>query len=385
MRKFNLLILVLELDESNWNISKACCYLASILMKFQKTNFLDQQMILFENECKYKIFFIKKYLKLVHNFLRNFQEYEKQEKKNSDEWGQISKNFILCNIILNISIESVEKDAFINFIEFNLQKYLHLFSQFLNNSNFNLFSFLISWNLSKLSEFYIENIGKNKIYHIIQLFYNLINNFSKIKLESNDEFFYYNIKIMLMNVLINSLKFYGDKITEKPSTIFSHFNKKIIYDIFQNLNIIYRSFDEQYFTDEETQMKSALKVNMISIYIEFLNKLIEFSADDFQEIIEEVLSYIVKEYEEISFIYDTKLQKQNQFKIDSKKIKETELLNDFQNNLISTINIIFGKINRLVSDEICFNIFNFLMKGTEIYRFNSTIKINCLGFIILSK
>jgi hypothetical protein len=177
---------------------------------------------------------------------------------------------------------------------------------------------------------------------------------------------------------------YGDKKTEKTNTLFSPYNKIILDVLFKKSNNIYSFLVEKNLIENET--KSLL--NLAAIYVRFVNKIIEYSADDFQEIIEEVLIYTINLYEEIDLRIKQfrKLENENINK-DEKTffLQKSELLINYQNNLISIINMIFGKVNRIVKEEFIDKILssqlNSLQINKEVY-FNS---INCIGYIVLSK
>jgi len=288
---------------------------------------------------------------------------------------------------LNLSLETNEIEKFSSIFEYNYNKYYNLFNIKNRNSIYDITTYLISWNLSKLSEINIEFLTKDKLHFIIQDLIILLENFEKyiVLACKKDEFYYINTKILIINVLINALKFYGDKKTEKGNTIFSPYNKLIINVLLKNSNIIYYALLENNNKDNYYLEK---KFNLVSLYFKLFKKLIEYSSDDFQDIIEEVLFNIAELYTKINckikeirdFEQEYLLNNQN----DDFPIIKSEIIIDYKNHIISIINVLLGKINRIAKEDIIKEILNNLIFSFELETKISYNTIDCIGLIIPS-
>ncbi len=312
----------------------------------------------------------------------HIEQESKPEEKNPIYTLQ---SFIFCNLALNISLETIDYEAFTNFFDFNYQKYYKLFSVGVKKSEINFIPYLISWNLSKISEVHPEFFSKNKLNYIIQDFLSLINAFENQNGILNTGSYYINTNVLIMNLLVNTIKFYGDKKTEKANTFLSPYNKIILDSLFRNTEKIYSNLVEKNWDEEKTHSL----LDLVAFYVRIVNKIIEYSADDFQEIIEEVLVYIVNLYCEIDIKLKEFIIYENENKSKKKELshlRKSDYLFNYKNHLISINNMIFSKINRIVKDELTEKILNSIInRVVNLNNETNFSSITCIGFIVLSK
>ena len=233
---------------------------------------------------------------------------------------------------------------------------------------------------------------KDWLYLIISDFISLneINISKLIIINNKDEDYIINTKINYTNIMINLIVQYGDKKTLKNNSFFSAYNKNLIDIIFKNIENIYCPLlNEEIFKINNNLEIISLENKIFSLGIlnfRLINKLIEYSSDDFQDYIEDVLKYQIITLKNLNFflINLSNNRNLNDFQeillIDNIK----QILFDFQKNIISTINIVYVKINRIVDEEISLNFLELIIQNFEIRNKPNLVEIKCLGLLALS-
>ena len=228
-----------------------------------------------------------------------------------------------------------------------------------------IYSYLISWILGKISENIPSLFEKDELNKIIPKFINIINN----KNDNNGIKYNNQIRINICIVLGNLIKFYGDENTNNLNNEFNLYYKFIINDFIE------ASFNEE-------NIISGLSFYLLRIIM----NVIQYSSKDLQASLEIIFSNILQKFEQInSFIKNNKNKIQ---KIHLEKIYK------LQENLCLIINQIFNKIIRKINISLCIQLYNslinsFLIRENKAYEsgmlcllnlvillFNDTVLLN---------
>jgi hypothetical protein len=202
-----------------------------------------------------------------------------------------------------------------------------------------------SWLLCKISESFPYVIEKNMLCRYVPLFVKIVKegreekffrdqNQDFVEEEEEDDFlvtFSKEIRINVCQVLINLIKFYGDKDTKKNSNAFSTYSMDLLHNFLQTaLN--------------ECNEKKSKDINMdLSFFaLQVCAKIIEYSSQNFQDYLEIILNKFVE-----------LMEKSNRGAMDCYK---HEL--NFQENLCVVIEQIYRKIIRGVKCKLSQRTFN---------------------------
>jgi len=315
------------IENESWNISKAVCYIISFIVSIS-----SEDEILF---------------KLINYFSTHFNSISLDKKINAI----LILSCILDSNNLSLIQESLENDI-INIINK------------IDDKN-EIYSYLISWILGKISENIPSLFEKDELNKIIPKFINIINN----KNDNNGIKYNNQIRINICIVLGNLIKFYGDENTNNLNNEFNLYYKFIINDFIE------ASFNEE-------NIISGLSFYLLRIIM----NVIQYSSKDLQASLEIIFSNILQKFEQVnSFIKNNKNKIQ---KIHLEKIYK------LQENLCLIINQIFNKIIRKINISLCIQLYNslinsFLIRENKAYEsgmlcllnlvillFNDTVLLN---------
>ena len=315
------------IENESWNISKAVCYIISFIVSISS-----------EDEILFKLF---------NYFSTHFNSISLDKKINAI----LILSCILDSNNLSLIQESLENDI-INIINK------------IDDKN-EIYSYLISWILGKISENIPSLFEKDELNKIIPKFINIINN----KNDNNGIKYNNQIRINICIVLGNLIKFYGDENTNNLNNEFNLYYKFIINDFIE------ASFNEE-------NIISGLSFYLLRIIM----NVIQYSSKDLQASLEIIFSNILQKFEQVnSFIKNNKNKIQ---KIHLEKIYK------LQENLCLIINQIFNKIIRKINISLCIQLYNslinsFLIRENKAYEsgmlcllnlvillFNDTVLLN---------
>ena len=295
-----------KIENESWNISKAICYIISFIVSIS-----SQDEILF---------------KLFNFFSTHFNSISLDKKINAI----LILSCILDSVNFSLIQDSLENDI-INIINK------------IDDKN-EIYSYLISWILGKISENVPSLFERDELNKIIPKFINIINN----KSENNDIKYSNKVRINICIVLGNLIKFYGDENTNKLNNEFNLYYKFFIND-----------FIEASFMEENI-------ISGLSFYLlRIIMNAIQYSSKDLQASLEIIFANILKKFEQINTLI-----KNNKNKIQKIYLEKIYKL---QENLCLIINQIFNKIILKINISLCVQLYkaiidSFLIRENKAYE-----------------
>jgi importin subunit beta-1 len=234
-------------------------------------------------------------------------------------------------LVLCCCLETVHKDITSHILKFNFDVIFERI-QYDNEK-----TQTASWLFCKITELYCHVIEKTMLSTYIPklLDISIANQYTRV-----------NLSKALCNIIIH----YGDKKTKKNNNQISPYYTIII----------------------ERLTRLILTYNNDTNYpiIQVIATIIEYSSDDFQEYLEDLLSQYI--------IMDEDINKQLTSFMNSR-------LMDIQENLCTIFQEIFTKIIRQVREEICIRLFNVIIDSFRIRKGIMELGLYCISYIALSK
>jgi len=323
---------------SDWTISKACAYLLSIVVRLSDSSSLEKLLIFAET---------------------NFH--------SRDYLLRYSALIALC-----CCLDTTHKEKISNLLKCNFEEFFKTIadkSELVANTS--------SWLLCKISESFPYVIEKNMMCWYIPLFAQIIKEGKDEKFFRDERKFYLDdeqeeneggiqfeilftkeIRINICHVLINLIKFYGDKETRKNSNALSPYCMDLLHNLLQT------AINE---CNEKNSKNKNMNLSFFSMQV--CAKIIEYSSQNLQDYLEIILNKFIE-----------LLEKSNQ---SLNNLEKYQL--EFQENLCAVIEQIFRKIIRAVKPELSNRTFNAITTSFHLRKDVYESGIFCITALSISK
>jgi hypothetical protein len=359
--KFCLNNLTKTNENSEWSISKACAYILCLLIQLTDTTFLEKLLVYSED---------------------NFFAQDEVRRYSS-------------LIALSCCLETPHKDKISTLLSYNFKNFIKTLGD-----KSSLVAVTSSWLLCKITEYYAYIIEKSMLSEYLPLFMKIIkegtdDGYFKGEYEyleedlKSDIIFSSQVRINLCTVLLNLIKYYGDKNLNKNSTALSPYYLKILDCL------VYTSFNLQNFAHKNLNLSiSAFRV---------MYAIIDYSSLDFQDHIENVLNtfynifknstddleYLrqspVIEFKEIKILAFSKVDRE-EFKTSANKfLFLTKFLTFLQENICILMERIYKKIIRKVKTDLSHKIYNEIITSFKLRSEVYDSGLGCIAQLVISK
>lgn len=346
---------------SEWSISKACAYILCLLIQLTDSTYLEKLLVYSENN-----FFAQDEIKRYSSL-----------------------------IALSCCLETPHKDKISTLLKYNFKNFIKTLAD-----KSNLVAETSSWLLCKITEYCPYIIEKSMLCEYLPLFMKIIKESkyeidSKSKIENLEEgclksevIFSSQVRINLCTVLLNLIKFYGDKNLNKNSSALSPYYLKILDCL------VYTSFNLGNFIDKN------LSLSLSSFRVMYA--IIDYSSLDFQEHIENVLNtfynilkntnedieYLKKssviEFKEVKILAFSRVSNEDTKSNGNNFLYLLKFLTFIQENICVLMERIYKKIIRKVKADLSQNIYKEITKSFKLKSDVYDSGLSCISQVVIS-